>query len=282
MTILSEIRRAFDKAAPHYDKTAIIQHEIGSRLFERLDYLRLAPRYVLDLGGGTGYWTTKLKARYPNAMVINLDLSWQMLRQAKSGWWRRKKISGVLAEMSMLPFKSGQFDLVFSNQAVHWAQDLAALYGEIQRVLTEEGCLMASTLGPDTFMEMRQSFSEADSYHHQNDFMDMHDIGDMMLHAGFAEPVVDMEKILSEYPNVMAILKSLKAQGVRNIHSNRLPGLMGRQHWQRFLAAYETRRQTNGTYPLSYEVVYLHGFKGKPKARDGIVNIPLSSIGRRR
>lgn len=280
MTILSEIRRAFDKAAPHYEKTAVIQHEIGMRLFERLDYLRLEPKYVLDLGGGTGYWSKKLKARYPHAFIVNLDMSWQMLRQARTGGWFRKKNTCVLADMSVLPFQTGQFDLVFSNQAVHWALDAAALYKEIQRIMAVDGCFMASTLGPDTFLEMRKSFAEADGYHHQNDFMDMHDVGDVMLRAGFAEPVVDMEKITSEYPSVMAILKSLKAQGVRNTHHKRLSGLMGRQHWQRFLMAYETYRREDGRYPLTYEVVYLHGFKGKPKARDGVINIPLSSIGR--
>lgn len=281
MTILSEIRRAFDKAAPSYDKTAIMQHEMGQRLFERLDYLRLEPKFVLDLGGGTGYWAKKLKARYPKAQVVSLDVSWHMLRQAKSFWWTGKKIACVQAEMTALPFQSGQFDLVFSNQAVHWALDSANLYREVQRIMSEQACFMASTLGPDTFIEIRQSFSRADHHHHQNDFMDMHDVGDAMLQAGFAEPVVDMEKIIGEYSSVLSMLQSLKEQGVRNIHSNRLSGLMGRSHWQTFLAAYETLRQDNGRYPLTYEVVYLHGFKGKPTARNGVVNIPLSSIRRR-
>jgi len=157
-------------------------------MLERLDYMKLAPRRVLDAGSGPPQ--RLLGKRYLQADVIALDFSPGMLR-AGTGWLDvfRKKTS-VCGDIARLPIASGAIDLVWSNMALHWVADpLAALRG-FHRVLAAGGLLMFSTLGPDTLAELRAA-AGAGRVHC---FADMHDLGDMLLAAGFAEPVMDMER----------------------------------------------------------------------------------------
>lgn len=265
MNLKTEICNAFNKHATEYEKVAKVQHEIGERLFERLHYLKISPRYVLDLGCGTGIFTCLLKKHYPQAEIIGLDLAHAMLRESKKkqGW--RRKWPLVNGDMAALPFADGVFDLVFANQVIHWSQPLSTVIQELNRVMNVNGCLMFSTLGPDTFKELKQSWLLADNYAHTNDFMDMHDIGDCLLTEHFLDPVVDMELLTVHYTTLKQLLQSLKAQGVRNINQARNEGLTGKKSWQAFESAYQVLCTENGKYPLTYEVVYGHAWKGEQR-----------------
>lgn len=264
MNLKTEICKAFNKQAAEYEQAAKLQHEIGERLFERLHYLKIAPRYVLDLGCGTGVFSVLLKKHYPQAQVIAADLAYAMLQQArkKQGW--RRKWPLINADMTTLPFPDGLFDLVFANQVIHWAP-VPAVMRELNRVMNAQGCLMFSTLGPDTFKELKQAWLAADNYAHINDFMDMHDLGDCLLHERFLDPVVDMEMLTVHYSSLSQLLHNLKAQGVRNINQARREGLTGKASWKAFEAAYQTLRTACHKYPLSYEVVYGHAWKGEQR-----------------
>ncbi len=167
--------------------------------------------------------------------------------------------------MTALPFPSGLFDLVFANQVIHWAHPLSAVFRELNRVMNIQGCLMFSTLGPDTFKELKQAWFKADNYAHTNDFMDMHDIGDCLLTERFLDPVVDMELLKVHYTDLKQLVRSLKAQGVRNINQARNAGLTGKNAWQQFETDYKALCTINGKYPLSYEVVYGHAWKGEQR-----------------
>ena len=282
MNTCKEICKAFGRQAPVYEKHAIAQTEMGTRLFERLDYLKISPRYVLDLGCGSGYFTALLKKRYPKATVIGLDLVMDMLKVAKQkqGWFSKWPL--VAADMQHLPFAAGTFDLVFANQVIHWAPSLSLVFSELNRVMQTGACLMFTTLGPDTFKELRQAFKASDNFSHTNDFQDMHEIGDNLMAQHFLEPVVDMEMLTLHYASVQSLLKSLKAQGVRNINPARNQGLTGKQAYQAFERAYEAFKTPEGKYPLSYEVVYGHAWKGNQGmgAQGKEVYIPVSSIGK--
>ncbi|MDI9819093.1 MULTISPECIES: malonyl-ACP O-methyltransferase BioC [unclassified Legionella] len=282
MNSTTEICNTFNKHAAEYEQAAKVQHEIGERLFERLYYLKIKPRYVLDLGCGTGLFISKLKKLYPQAEVVGVDLACAMLREAKKkqGW--RRKWPLINADMGQLPFPSGLFDLIFTNQVVHWSS-MESVFREINRVMNRQGCLMFSTLGPDTFKELKQAWLEADHYAHTNEFMDMHDIGDCLLREYFIDPVVDMEILAVHYSDLKQLLISLKAQGVRNINRKRNEGLTGKQSWQAFEKAYQTLC-TNDKYPLTYEVIYGHAWKGEQqRLEQGIETlIPLSQIQRTR
>jgi malonyl-CoA O-methyltransferase len=258
----TEIGNAFNAHASDYVKAAKVQREIGDRLFERLDWIKLKPRYILDLGCGPGTFSRQLKKRYPDALVIGLDLAHAMLREAKSlqGW--RCKWGLVHADMTRLPFASGLFDLVFANQVIHWANPLSDVIREINRVMAPNGCLMFTMPGPDTFKEIRQSFASADQHAHVNHFPDMHDVGDCLMSEYFQDPVMDMEMLTVHYPGLLPLLHALKSQGVRNINSNRNPGLTGKQSWRKFEESMARYCTPEGKYPLTYEVVYGHAWKG--------------------
>ncbi|WP_045105369.1 malonyl-ACP O-methyltransferase BioC [Legionella hackeliae] len=284
MNLNLEICNTFNKHATEYQQAAKIQHEIGQRLFERLDYLKINPRYILDLGCGPGLFSFHLKKKYPQAEIVGLDLARNMLLEAKKkqGWWRNKwpLING---DMTSLPFAAGTFDLVFANQTIHWAQPLSSVIRELNRVMNVNGCLMFSTLGPDTFKELKQAWQVADQYAHTNEFADMHDIGDCLLKERFLDPVVDMELLTVHYGNLKKLLINLKAQGVRNINSKRNEGLTGKEAWQVFEEAYKALCTVEGKYPLTYEVVYGHAWKGEQRVvGDGTETlIPISQILRR-
>lgn len=267
MTIKSEIRNSFDKAAKHYEQEAKIQYEIGLRLFERLDYMRLDPAYILDIGCGTGAFSKMLVKKYPKAKIVSLDLSWDMLQKAQKKQSLWKKWPLLNADMLQLPFLDGVFDLVFANQALHWSLSWSAVLSEINRVMKAEACLLFSTLGPDTFKEIRQSWSTVDKHAHTNQFTDMHDIGDFLLAEYFLDPVMDMEMLTMHYSSLTKLLKSIKSQGVRNINQARNVTLTGKKAWSTFQQNYQALCTQEGKYPLSYEVLYGHAWKGNKQAQ---------------
>lgn len=262
MNLNQEICKSFGLAATRYTAAAKVQHEIGERLFERLSYLKINPQYVLDLGCGPGLLTERLRQQYPQAVVIGLDLTYDMLREAQSCTGLSHLIQ---ADMHALPFAAQTFDLIFANQVVHWSPSFDVLLQSLYRVLRQDGCLMFSTLGPDTMHEVRSAFATVDQWSHTHDFIDMHDRGDALLAQQFLDPVVDMERLTLHYANLPSLLASLKAQGVRNIHSKRRAGLMSKQAFARFQAAMLAQQTPEGKIPLTYEVIYGHAWKGREK-----------------
>lgn len=262
MNLNKEICKAFNIHANEYEQVAKVQREIGERLFERLDYLKIQPLKVLDLGCGPGFFTKRLKNRYRQAHVIGVDFAQQMLKETKAKQSWRQTFSLVNADMTSLPFQDGQFDLIFSNQVVHWSPSLSRVFGEINRVMRPGGCLMFSTLGPDTFLELRQAFSRVDNFAHVNEFWDMHDVGDCLLKEYFLDPVMDMNRLMALYPSLKALLQTLKSQGVRNINQKRNSGLTGKSAWQAFEQEMLTFCTPEKKFPLTYEVIYGHAWKG--------------------
>jgi len=265
-----QIRRAFSKAAPNYDATAVLQREVCSRMLERLEYIKLQPARILDAGCGTGWGTRQLAQRYPEAQMVALDIAIGMLHSARgrSGWWEKlfggAKQQQICADIEALPVAANSVGLVWSNLTVQWCNDLPATFVELHRVLKTEGLLMFSTFGPDTLKELRQAFSGVDGHNHLNRFADMHDIGDMLVQAGFADPVMDMEMLTLTYDDVRAVLQDLKTIGAHNATAGRAQGLMGKNAWARLIENYE-RLRSNGKLPATFEVVYGHAWKPQPR-----------------
>ncbi|MDP3559180.1 MAG: malonyl-ACP O-methyltransferase BioC [Legionellaceae bacterium] len=280
MNTIEKISKAFNTAAATYEKTAVLQQEVGSRLRERLHLFKQQPESILDLGCGTGLVLTSLRQQFPKAHIVGLDRSIGMLEmvQKKHRWWSKQPL--VQADMERLPFADKSFQLIFANQVVHWTSDWTLLWKELYRVLAPEGCVLFSTLGPDTFRELRQAWSTIDHYAHTNTFLDMHDIGDHLVRAGFSDPVMDMEYVSLRYPSVLALLKSLKSQGVSLTHPERRPGLMGKSVLQQLAEAYPVIEV--GKYPLCYEVIYGHAWKRAPVAAPTVQEtfISIDQIGR--
>jgi malonyl-CoA O-methyltransferase len=273
-------RRAFEKAAGTYDDAAVLQNEIGDRLMERLDYIRLQPRRVLDLGSGTGVFTRALMKRYRKADVVALDIAQPMLQRVKqrAGWLR--KPGCVCGDTESLPFADDSFDFIFSNLMLQWCTDLEATFVELRRVLAPGGLLMFTTFGPDTLMELRASWAAVDGYTHVNSFIDLHDVGDSLLHTRWAEPVMDSERITVTYRELRTLMQDLKHIGAHNVTSGRPRGLTGKRHLQQLVEAYEPFRE-DGVLPASYEVVYGHAWSpvNKHSAPSGN-EVPLADLDR--
>jgi malonyl-CoA O-methyltransferase len=255
-----KIRLGFERAANTYDAHAVLQREIGGRLTERLDVLRMQPQTVLDLGCGTGEISANLLKRYPKARVIGVDLAVNMVQKTRKrgGWWRKPQ--GVCADVAHLPFQPQCVDMLVSNLMLQWCNDLPAVFREFAQVLKPGGVLLFSTFGPDTLKELRASWSKVDGYTHTSQFVDMHDVGDALVQAGFRDPVVDMETITLTYNDVRGLLHDLKGIGANNATEGRNHGLTGKARLQAFLQAYENFRHADGHYPATYEVVYGHAW----------------------
>jgi len=255
-------RRRFDRAAATYRAAARLETEIGTRMLERLDYMRVSPQRILDAGSGPAPQAAALAKRYPGALLLALDFSLPMLRQARAlGWLARlrgaRRPLAVCASLGRLPFAANSVQLLWANMVLHWADDPRAALAEFQRVLAPGGLLMLSTLGPDTLKELRAAAGDARVHR----FADMHDVGDWLLAAGFSAPVMDMEALTLEYRGLPALLADLRASGQTSARADRPRGLAGK-HLHATLAPAGSR--------ATFEVVYGHAWKGAPrKSADG-------------
>jgi len=213
-------------------------------MLERLDYVKIAPRRILDAGSGPSREARALLRRYRSARLFALDFALPMLRKR----FLEKRIP-VCGDIVQLPLASASIDLVWSNMALHWAADAAAALREFERVLAPEGLLMLSTLGPDTLKELREVAGPA----RVHAFIDMHDVGDLLVATGFAAPVLDMEIIEMRFTAEKDLLTDLRASGQTSARADRARGLAGRRFAARL-------RQGLG-HRATFEVVYAHAWK---------------------
>lgn len=266
-----QVRRAFAQAAAQYGGADFFAREIDRRMQERLDFVRIEPSRIVDLGCSQGASLEALRQRYPEAPAVGIDLAPEMLRAAqpaRSTWqrwlpFRRDTAPAYAAALAQkLPLKAGCAGLVWSNLLLHWLDDPLPALAEAHRILEVGGLLMFSTLGPDTLKELRGVF--ADGYAHTQRYIDMHDLGDMLVECGFADPVMDMEIVTLTYDSFDAMLAELRAAGSHCAMHSRRHGLTGRRAWAQARAAYEALRQ-DGKLPATFEVVYGHAWKAQPK-----------------
>ena len=266
-----QIRRNFESAATTYERHDVLQREVQKHLLERLSFYPEMPQRVLDVGAGTGRGSALLKQRYPKAEVIAVDLALPMLRAAKqhSGWLR--PFARVCAEARALPLPDHSIDVLYSNLCFQWVDDLATLFGECMRVLRPGGLMVFSSYGPDTLMELRAAWAEADQQPHVSRFLDMHDVGDAMLASGLRDPVLDVFRYTLTYSEPRKLLEELQGLGSTNADRNRARGLTGKHRYARMLQAYEAMR-VDGHIPATWEVVSAHAWgppMGQPRRVGG-------------
>jgi len=282
------IARAFGRAADRYSERAVVQPEVADRLLERLEGLRFEPRTVVDLGSGPGMQSVELARRFPAAQVLALDLALPMLHQAGSrrGWFR-KRFERVAADANALPLADASVDLLYSSLMLQWCADLPAILNGIRRVMKPGGLVLLSTFGPDTLTELRQAWRNVDARPHVSPFIDVQAMGDLMMRAGFAEPVLDTDWITSRYARPRDLMAELKAIGASFAGADRARGLTTPGKLKAVLEAYETFRGEDGLYPATWEVVYASAWapnEGAPiRGLHGEeATVSVSSIGRRR
>lgn len=256
-----QLRRDFEMAAQDYDSVAVLQNEICERLLARLDLIKIRPQTVLDAGAGTGKAAEQLRKHYRGATIIALDIAMAMLGKTRQrcGWLKKPVL--LCADAENLPLAKNSVDLLFSNLTLQWCNNLERTLQGFKHALAPGGLLMFTTLGPDTLKELRTVWSEMDGHTHVNNFIDMHDIGDALLRAGFSDPVMDMEMMYLTYPDVMQLMRELKLTGARNKATRRAPHLTGKGKLKSMIKAYETFRNEDGLLPASYEIIYGHAWR---------------------
>ncbi len=280
-----QVGRRFSKAAASYSDGDFFAREVDRRMQERLDYVKVEPKRILDLGCSRGASLVSLAERYPEAQLIGLDVAPAMLsaaRPQRAAWQRWLGLGKsaepvrLAADAAKLPLKSRSTAVIWSNLLLHWLDDPLPALAEAYRVLEVGGLLMFSTLGPDSLRELRLAF--ADGYAHTQRFIDMHDLGDMLVGCGFADPVMDMEVITLTYDDLDAMFADLRAAGSSCAMKARRHGLTGRNSWAAARAAYEGMRR-DGKLPATFEVVYGHAWKAEAKqTADGRAIVRLDGL----
>ncbi|WP_338847157.1 methyltransferase domain-containing protein [Massilia sp. W12] len=259
--------------------------EVAQRMHERLDLLRLQPQDILDAGAGLGLDALQLLERWPQARALALDLAPQRLSQGRRLLAQQKQAAQstlgrvfgrwlggardddplirVAGDYAALPLRPASLDFLWSNLALHWHARPHRVFMEWRRVLRAQGVLMFSCFGPDSLRQLRSAFEYAGlGQARVLPFVDMHDLGDMLLAAGFADPVLDMEMLTLRWRDPQQMLEEVRALG-GNPLANRARGLCGRQAWQRMLQALP--RDAEGHYQMQIEIVYGHAFCPQPK-----------------
>lgn len=255
-------REEFSRVAASYDSAAVLAREVGQRMAARLECVRLAPRRLADIGCATGDGVRALQARYPEALPLAVDFAQPMLAQVamRSGWLTRLRGRAprcVNADVRALPLAAGSLDLVWSNLMLHWLPDLRPAFAELYRVLAAGGLLHFAMLGPDTLKELRAAGARAGAVLPAPTFADMHDIGDLLLAAGFADPVMEMEMLTLTYPTARSFLADQRRLGVRD-------ALLGQLAWRQWRQVFAAWQREGGLLPARFEIVYGHAWKAAP------------------
>jgi malonyl-CoA O-methyltransferase len=268
------LRRRSERAAAHYDQADFLPREIARRMDERLDYIRITPRRILDLGCATGADLARLGERYPAAERIGIDFALAMLAHAHARFHPRRKLWQrlrpalpaphlIAADANRLPLPAASVSLAWSNLALPAIDEPQTVFAELHRVLETGGLLMFSTFGPDTLRELRAALPIHDG-ERVHRFIDMHDLGDALVKTGFADPVMDMEMLTLTYADLDALFADLRMAGAANAAVNRPRGLAGRHGWAIARENYARLRHA-GTLPASIEIIQGHAWKTPPR-----------------
>jgi malonyl-CoA O-methyltransferase len=240
-----------------------LHEEVARRMQQRLDWIKVRPASWINwqaLSGGVQAHGLLLQ-RYPKARCTvleygadNLTRAAQVLLPARwqpQAWLQPR--ARVLAQIEQ------PAQMLWCNMQLHMAHQPQALMQQWHQALQVDGFLMFSCLGPDTLMEMRALYRALGWPQPCHAFTDLHDWGDMLLAAGFAEPVMDMERITLTFETPERLLLELRGLG-HNLQPDRFAGLRGRGWHRQLLSAL-------GQQPLqlTFEVIYGHAFK--PAAR---------------
>ena len=274
---LATVRRQFDRRAANASRHEALWREVDARLQERLELIRHPVTRLLDLGCGSGASRTALLERFPQADWIGVDASLAMLRSGKigTGWrdWlarlaaRREVLPGrVCADAGQLPLPDGSIDLVFANLMVHWHPAPHELMREVARVLAPGGLLIFSSYGPDSIAPIRAAFGRHVTQAAPVPFVDMHDLGDMMIAAGFEAPVVESDRLSLSFANLKDMLRELQALG-GNPRSDRFAALPGSVRSRQLIQELSESLSTGGRVELPFEIVIGHGWRRAVTAR---------------
>jgi malonyl-CoA O-methyltransferase len=249
-----------------------LHEEVAARMLDRLQWIKLQPQAWADWGAVRGGLKAhaELARKYPKSTCFVAEAQ-QVRAEAAiesiaNRWWHLARWRAAAVRFEFPPAAS--VDMLWANMQLHEAADPQALLAEWHKALKVNGFLMFSCLGPDTAKELRDLYRELGWPPAGHDLTDMHDWGDMLVQAGFAEPVMDMERITLTYSTPARLLQELAELG-RNYHPARFGALRGRRWKTRLEDLLAERLQVgpDGLMQLTFEVIYGHAMKPQPKIR---------------
>ena len=278
-----DVRRRFDIAAKSFDHADFVHEVARNALLERLRPMLVDARAVIDLGSATGSSTDLLSRLFRRALIIPVDLSLAMLAaaQRKQGWFSRR--TGVQADANLLPFADGSIDVVFSSLMLPWIDEPQRVFSEVARVIRKGGLFSFATLGPDSLRQLRNAWDRLDpGGRHVRRFADMHDIGDGLVRAGLADPVLDVDRLTVNYTSPTRLFRDLTMTGARNSLSSREKSLFGKHRFDALCEAL-AGSAANGAIGIELELVYGHCWgSGAPASKDEVrVNAEQIPVRRR-
>jgi malonyl-CoA O-methyltransferase len=280
-----DVDRRLARAAGQLHQADFVHRHTSSGLIERLSPMQANVSHIVDLGSATGRDGKVLKEQFPGALVVGIDRSTAMLAEAsRSRSWVAKwffKASYLRADAEKLPLAGGSIDLVYANLLLPWIDDHGAVFAEVARVLRKDGLFVFSTLGPDSFRELRDAWAGIDSRQHVREFPDMHDVGDEIVRSGLRDPVLDVDSLVLQYQNTRDLFRDIVSTGAGNSLRHRHQALTGKDVMRRLA----TRLAGNGgecPFSLRLELVFGHAWGGGPTAGPGEYRVRAADIGRRR
>ena len=258
------MKNGFSRAAATYDDAAVLARETGRRLGERLGYTKIQPTRVADIGCATGDGVRDLQQRFPKAQPLAIDSARPMLHAVRQrvpllSRLKRSAPQLIQADVRQLPLAANSLGLVWSNLMLHWLDDPFPAIQEMYRVLEVGGLITFAVLGPDTVKEWHAAAAKVGADSTARRFLDMHDWGDMLVKAGFGDPVMDRDDIVLTYQQPPQLLADQRHLGVRD-------AMFGNPGWRSaraLLRAWE--RDNDGLLPLSFEIVYGQAWKPAPR-----------------
>ncbi len=251
--------------------SAWLHEEVARRMEDRLQWIKLQPQawgHWEPVSGGMEAHAL-ISRRYPRATVyVEEREPARLLRASQSlarPWWQPARWTAARTEFGPIP--DGSVQMLWANMALHMAADPQALIARWHRALAVNGFLMFSCLGPDTVLQLRALYRSLGWPPAGHEFTDMHDWGDMLVHAGFAEPVMDMERITLTWETPAKLLAELRELG-GNLHPGRFAGLRARG-WRQKLENELAARLAgpDGRLALTFEVIYGHALKPQPRIK---------------
>jgi malonyl-CoA O-methyltransferase len=253
-------KKTLEKQALTYSGRDVVPREIGRRLLEHIDPIRIAPGRFLDVCAGAAPMYRALRKRFPEAQGTAVDLSQRALNQGRGRWpWRRPQ--RICADAMHLPIRNDCIDLAISNLGVAEIEHLDQAYAEMARIQVAGGLLAFATLGPDTFRQLRDAWQSMDPRVELPPFMDMHDHGDLLVNHGYTGVVLDTEHLEVTFPDVATLLDELRELGAINLGPGRCRTLRGRNVHERLALNYPQGHVR--PVSLTIEVVYGHAWRAE-------------------